>query len=322
MTRPFPPLSILQWNARSLYRAKLEEFKANLRVTNPSIVLLSETHWKDQYIPKFTAFHSFVLNRPGPGGGVVILVRKDTHATSLDLPRSTNLETVGVSIRLDDGRVVKVVSVYCPNGSECNRDEITSLFRAVGDCAIVGGDFNAHSPMWEDGHAQNRCGRYLADLLLDENNFALITPKNLGTRPGNPGSSPSTIDLLFATADIAPFATTYLGEYWNSDHLPAFTDINVRSSPLSRATRWNFRKDAWNEWNAAISSDLDLLPPDSPSPEENYHRLSSAIIDASKSFFLPKTPSNPKEAARPWWTSVSERSKIVTGRTTLGVRLD
>ena len=47
MNKTIPQINIIQWNARSLYRSKLELFENNLRSSNPSIVLLSETHWVD-----------------------------------------------------------------------------------------------------------------------------------------------------------------------------------------------------------------------------------------------------------------------------------
>ncbi len=70
------PFKLLQWNARSLYKSKLVEFKQQLRDLNPHVVLLSETHWKDEYIPKFSAYTPIVLNRSGQGGGVAILAKK------------------------------------------------------------------------------------------------------------------------------------------------------------------------------------------------------------------------------------------------------
>ena len=53
------PIKILQWNARSLFCAKLQELKANLHKHNPLIVLLSETQWKDDYTIRCSAYNSF-----------------------------------------------------------------------------------------------------------------------------------------------------------------------------------------------------------------------------------------------------------------------
>ena len=105
------PIKILQWNARGLFRAKLQEFKANLHKHNPLIVLLSETHWKDDYTIRFSAYNSFVLNRPNMGGGVAVLVKKGIQSNILQLPRFSNIEAIGVSIKLNN-IVLDAISVY------------------------------------------------------------------------------------------------------------------------------------------------------------------------------------------------------------------
>lgn len=94
-----PPLKILQWNARGLYKSRLEEFKNNLRSHNPHIVLLSETHWKNEYKVKFSSYNSFVLNRVGQGGGVAILTKKNMQATTLGVEPNENFEAIGVTIK-------------------------------------------------------------------------------------------------------------------------------------------------------------------------------------------------------------------------------
>ena len=70
------PLRILQWNSRSLYRAKLEEFRANLKNFNPLLALISETNWRNEYKVKFTTYNVFSFNHQDPGGGVAILAKK------------------------------------------------------------------------------------------------------------------------------------------------------------------------------------------------------------------------------------------------------
>ena len=40
-------LSVIQWNSGGLSHSKLQEFKDFLHDKNPHIVLLSETHWKE-----------------------------------------------------------------------------------------------------------------------------------------------------------------------------------------------------------------------------------------------------------------------------------
>lgn len=113
------PLKIVQWNARSLYKSKLQEFKYNLLLTNPHIVLLSETHWKDSYVAQSSAYKPFALNRPTQGGGVAILVKKNIRATPLTFPQSNNIEAIGITIKIRNNTYLDFLSLYCPNGNSC-----------------------------------------------------------------------------------------------------------------------------------------------------------------------------------------------------------
>ena len=137
-------IKILQWNAWGLFRAKLKEFRENLRSVNPLLVFLSETHWKNEYTIKFSTYNSYLLNRPGQGGGVAILVKKAIQTNILTLPNLQNLEVVGVSVKLNDS-IIDLISVYCPNGNQCYTKEIELLFNTSRNKAIIGGDFNGHT---------------------------------------------------------------------------------------------------------------------------------------------------------------------------------
>ncbi|KAK4009604.1 hypothetical protein OUZ56_018738 [Daphnia magna] len=57
----------------------------NIKITNAHIILLSETFWNDNFIPKFSAYHTHYLNRQNQGGGVTILIKKNKQATPLTL---------------------------------------------------------------------------------------------------------------------------------------------------------------------------------------------------------------------------------------------
>jgi exonuclease III len=160
----------------------LEEFKSHLRLHDPHIVLLSETHWKDEYTVKFSAYNSFTLNWVSQVGGVAILIKKKLQAT-VAVSSHINLEAIGASVTLKNQLIIEVISVYCPNGNNCRYEEIENLLTNNGNSAIVGGDLNAHSDQWEDGYPTNASGRYVKQYIQNEDKFILTTPKNLGTRP-------------------------------------------------------------------------------------------------------------------------------------------
>ncbi len=303
MTSTLPPLSIIQWNCRSLRLSKLEQFKATLNETNPSVVLLSETHWRDKHMPTFYAYRTFFINRPTTGGGVAILVRNDLKADKKSLPALINTEAVKVSLKLEDGKNLEILSVYCPDGTKESYTDLEALLNSTGNLAIIGGDFNAHHPIWEDGHAPNRCGRELAELLLNDDSFSLVTPKNLNTRPGNSTSPASTIDLDLMSTSISHLATVSLGQHCGSDHLPVLISTDIHLHERVPPVRWKFKERDWPAWNNTLQSMLveaEIL--ECNDPRLAYHVFYESIIDVSKQFFQPRPRHSVLEKPRPWWT--------------------
>jgi len=305
MTQLTTSLRILQWNARGLLNEKLVELKANLRAVDPTLVLLSETHWKSKYKATFTAYNSFVLNRSDQSwGGVAILVRKGIHTRNINIPPMDTVEARGISIRVKTGKWVNVISVYCPDGTNCSEQEMQALFGLAGEHGIIGGDFNGHSGVWESGHACNQSGNVLTEILDNNDNIALTTPKDLGTRPGGPGAQPSTIDLTFMTTSLARRAKTSLGEYWSSDHLPVLIDVGV-DIPLSTPTvcRWRFNNSAWNDWNQSVKSSLATYEFDKlRGAPLLFHKFMSSLEEANNKYFKAKPRNSPVERPKPWWT--------------------
>jgi hypothetical protein len=55
---------------------------------------------RDEYIPKFTAFNTFYLNRNTHGGGVAILVKKSIQVARMTLPHTPNVEAVGTTRKI------------------------------------------------------------------------------------------------------------------------------------------------------------------------------------------------------------------------------
>lgn len=136
----------------------------------------------------------------------------------LHLPPINNFETIGITVELADGKL-DIISAYCPNGNNCHRDDINLLFNSTRNTAIIGGDFNGHHPIWENGHPYNKCRRILADIL---------SQKDLGTRHSTIVAHPATIDLTFMSSDIVNLAYTHVGRYWSRDHLPLIIYLQLR----------------------------------------------------------------------------------------------
>ena len=143
------------------------------------------------------------------------------------------------------------------------------------------------SEIWEEAHSSNRSGKDVANMLLNQENIVLCTPRNLGTRPIPNRTQSSTIDLTFSSPDLANLTTINSGPYWGSDHLPIIIQVNIESSPLPIPTiHWKFNHLKWDDWNreieSAVTSEAIAL---ASSPQEAYTLFYSAMMDASNRLF-------------------------------------
>lgn len=90
-------ISLIQYNARSLTKTNLVEFKADLHTYKPHIVTISETFWKDTFTVKFKQY--YVANRyrkNQSGGGEAILIHKSLQIKLLEIEDLQTIEAIGV----------------------------------------------------------------------------------------------------------------------------------------------------------------------------------------------------------------------------------
>lgn len=188
--------------------------------------------------------------------------------------------------------------MYCPHGN-CSDDEISRLFSAVGETALVDGDFNGHSPQWESRCLRpNRAGVALEELLANEDRFQLTTPRNLTTRRNH--YTFSTIDLTFTTADIAETATRLGPRNWTSNHLPIITEINEGPELVENPIpKWNFVDHNWTMWNdyfEELLTESGFL--ENNNIREAYGLFYAALMEASNNYFKPRDLANTGEPPR------------------------
>ena len=295
MTNNPKPISILQWNARSLYKSKLTEFKIHLRNSDPSVVLLSETHWVDSFPVSFSSYNIFLRNRNAHGGGVAILVKKSLSASLLPLPLFSSIEAVGISLSSASNSPLNIISVYSPPGN-IPAQEIDSLFDLAGEYGIIGGDFNAHHSLWEAQSTSNSCGNSLFKFISSSSSFCLNTPYNLGTRMCPSTAKISTIDLTFSSANLSPLINIIPGSFsWNSDHCPLFINVAFDlPQSYNKPPSWTFHEKKWPLWNLDLESSFsssEILKITDPAAA--YLSFHSTMIFATATMSLLKNPPNP-----------------------------
>ncbi len=301
---PHNNLQVIQWNARGLTKAKLEEFKQFLSSVCPDIVLLCETHWKPYFNVMFKSYHVIKKDRPNrAGGGVAILIKKNINFSPFSLTLPDTIEAIGVSIKTSTNSQIDIISIYVPKG-DCEVADIELLFNRPNPI-LVGGDFNGHHSMWESDTQTNKAGRSISEALLNSNSICLLTPHNLGTRIDPSTGKPTTIDLTIASSSLATSPSITTSQHMGSDHLPL--TILLNASPArntGQPATWITNDKKWNDWNALIDETLQ---------DANFHSLTNptevsstfyqSIETANLKFFkLSQPPSHKCEAqCRPWW---------------------
>lgn len=299
-------LKVLQCNARGLTKSRLEEFRHFLSLYNPSVVLLSETHWNDSFSVQFSSYVVIKKNRQGRfGGGVAILVKKSIQFSLLSLEHFNSIEAVGISISSPSSQTFDCISVYAPKG-DSPVEEIDVLLNRP-SLFIVGGDFNAHHPMWESNSVVNRGGNAIWSVIMDRPSVNLLTPLDLGTRIDPASGKLSTIDLSLSSLDFALNSSIKLGPNFGCDHFSIMIELaDVQCSSGGRAPRWVFKDDKWDVWNDLVAAHLEKASFLTISaPEVAYQSFHNALIAASTHHFKRSDPSSSpppqSERRRPWW---------------------
>lgn len=123
-------------------------------------------------------------------------------AILVNTPVLVHIECIGVSILLPNNKNLTFVSAYCPKG-DAALEEIDSLLYLFDNSYIVGGDFNAHHGMWGTVRTNNKSGCSIFQHLTANINMVLCTPTNFLTRLDPITNIHSTIDLTFASSDVA-----------------------------------------------------------------------------------------------------------------------
>ncbi|KAJ6436485.1 hypothetical protein O9K51_10967 [Purpureocillium lavendulum] len=300
-----PGLRILQYNVWKSRDVVLASLFQNQRILEYDILAIQEP-WRNPFIattyhPLKGHFHltyldndatrvCFYINkRIDPGTWNVSCISKDIISLSIRNSRSDSN--------------INIVNVY--NEVEANTLTILAetLRKLEPDAkTVVLGDFNLHHPLWSTWHRRPIHGRNTQQLLAIIEDFQL----ELLTVPGTPThrwkDGESTIDLTFATANVAPHVVHCKIDRdldCESDHLPVAVAIEWEWKAASPA-----KKRLWTKTNIPILRQTvrDRLPQHCETTvlrdRDDIDALVASIINALGEGIDASTP----------WSSPSPRS--------------
>ena len=136
-----------------------------------------------------------------------------------------------IAVRVTAFRPITICLVYIPPKEKINYTQLHKLQNQLPQPYLIVGDFNAHSPLWEQTNTTDQKGKALEDFLSKTNSFLLndtsptyLIPASLKTSSVNlsicsPVFAPT---LKWATLEDTHFSDHYPKSYKNkpSSHNP------------------------------------------------------------------------------------------------------
>ncbi|KAF2346244.1 Endonuclease/exonuclease/phosphatase [Trinorchestia longiramus] len=242
------------------------------------------------------------------GGGLAILVRLDIPLHHLRLePFDGNLELQGVTLNTASG-LIDIINVYNPN-QPFSLSELRHYLQQLNHTFLYLRDFNAHSPLWDERSRTNPAGRALEEMLdtfplgIINNDSPTYIDRGVGTT--------STLDLFFATHNLARTSEVRTGPDLESDHFPVCCTLRVFPTrhAMGAAQHWKLGAADWRKWTSHLNAHTDQTHVGPCNAIMGNDFLLGAINSAAEKSVPMSTGRTGISRATPWWDATC--SKVV-----------
>jgi ribonuclease HI len=303
-------LRILQYNVQKSREVVLANLFQDQRVTEYDILAIQEP-WRNPFInttynPLKEHFQLTYLDDAATRTCFYVNKRIDPSTWNITF-NTKDITTLAINSRYNNK--LHVVNVY----NETATSTLQGLRETIGkldprDEIVLLGDFNLHHPLWSATTTTRKRGYSSTTLtqplitILEDFQFQLLTVPGTTTRRGH--TSTSTIDLTFATEEVASRVTycrvdTRLDS--DSDHLPIETTIEWNWKPAPRLRKRMWSKTDSEKLRDTVKDTLSQVPDDSDlNDNERIDEYVYTIVNALKKGIDASTPwSNPSPRSVP-----------------------
>ncbi len=153
----------------------------------------------------------------------------------------------------------------------------------MGHLTFLGGDLNAHSPLWDTNQPSDASGEQLEDWVIAHS--ASVLNDGIATLLNRAAGGLSSPGVSLAHQSLADKAESTVGEDLGSDHLPITIELRyqppVASDPQKRA-RWNNRNVNWRAFLEAVEESVRSFQAQDMNLRLRIRRLNRAMISAAE----------------------------------------
>ncbi|KAG7296733.1 hypothetical protein JYU34_020641 [Plutella xylostella] len=249
-------LKIATWNINGLTPNK-SEVEAFINVNHIDILLISETHFKENTIfsiPRFNVYHT---NHPDgtAHGGTAVLIKSCIKHYPLPSFCTEQIQASTVAIQ-QRGGYLNVSSVYCPPKHKIDESRFKDYLTTLGPRFIAGGDWNAKHTHWGSRLITTR-GRELKKS-IDSLKLTTLSSNEPTHWPTDPNKRPDLIDFFvirgLSTLHLQPESSLD----GSSNHTPVILTLNTPITNRKFAERLYNEKTDWDGFRNYIEENINL----------------------------------------------------------------
>ena len=304
-------LNIIAINVNSIIskdrRYDLELF---VNTHKPDVVLLNETKLNNKHKLSFYDYNIIRKDRIGSkqGGGTAVLIKKDIKFSTHDnfkLNKLKVLEACAIKVPLTSNKVLHIVSVYYPSGSNDStmKNDLSDMFESmqldnINNYYVIAGDFNARHTNW--GNPNNNSKGIKLSQWIAENEILMRCTMSASNKPSFARAN-SFIDLcvhdnrlkISKTNDSINGINTI---DYDSDHNALQFEVSFNSLKEfsffkdNKPIAYNFKATNWRKFNnhlLSLASNKISIPNNKNIPNEQIDfyldELNSIIVNTIKS---------------------------------------
>nr|CAD7196221.1 unnamed protein product [Timema douglasi] len=279
-------LNILFWNANGILQQEYE-FRKLLYTYGVDIALICETHLAEQKKMRFSGYEMYRNDRTtGRGGGTAVLVRSSLAHYQTCLPAMNYIESTSIVIPTGRKQIV-FTAVYRSPAVPFTIEDLDKLTSRKD--FLIAGDINCKHTSW-NSRVSNQAGRTLA-AQAETKNYTVLATNEPTYYPSNYRNLPDVLDIVLTDLDTLPEELETLNEL-DSDHLPVFGRISLKTNPRLSYLRRKIPRSDWGEYRRVLT-DAVPLNMEVNSPEEvdsSITLLTATLLEAYRETTAFETP--------------------------------